>query len=494
MKKRIMIAVMVVAFILGLMVPMSDVTVEAASMKLSKTKVTLTVGKTQSLSVKNIVSTSTVKWSTSDKKIATVSSKGKVTAKAAGTTTITANVTVKSGKISKFTCKVTVKAATSSKFRYVGIVYEGAYDLTISKVDNKGIPTEIIIYGEKIALKNQKSIGDGWSVETAKGGYMEIYSFDNYNNLIIKGNYGGEYVRTTRTDNEAIKTDNTIMKTHDAIEINDGNTYYTIMIAYDKSNTYYATKRVGSGDSKKETREAYPVTTIYKGEDWSFDCTTCTLTLDNANLTNIYTDLSCDITIKLIGDNIVCNDLPDGDLHSYQIAFFGCRDGIDKTNIIFTGEGSVNFSRPDWYKDDEMLRDSIGLRIFSNPLKLEGSCTVIVNGRQGGIESSNLDITVGKNCTLSIISEMYAIYPSSSSYSRKLTVDGTFIAEVTKDSEYATVFEGKIYSADGKTTPITPKIVIGSDNSIFAGDSAATAKKIDLYNFTAARYIRIGKE
>ena len=495
MKKRmITVAAVLVAMVLQLMAPISSVTAEAASMKLSKTELTLTVGKTNELSVKNMVSTSTVKWSTSDQKIATVSSKGKVTAKAAGKATITAKVTAKAGKTSKLSCKVTVKAANNSKYRYVGVVYEGPYDLTISKVDKKGVPTEMIIFGEKIALKPLQPNDYGWSVETAKGGYMEIYSEDNYNYLTIKGNYGGDYKRTTRTDNEPIKTDLTVMETYDSVEIQDGDTNYSIIIAFDKSNTYYATKRIGTGDNKKESREAFSVTKIYKGEGWSFDCTTCTLTLDNANITNIYTDLSCDITVKLIGENVVCNDLPDGNMHSYQIAFFGCQDGIDRKNITFTGEGSVNFCRPDWYKDDEMLRDSIGLRIFRNPLRLEGSCTVIVNGRQAGIDASDLDITVGSNCTLSIVSEIYATCQYSPSYSRKLSVDGTFIAEVTSDNDYSTVFEGKTYSVDGKAIAIIPEMIIGSTNSMFTGDSEATATKIDSNSYEAARYLRIGKE
>lgn len=79
------------------------VTVEAASkVKLNKTKATLYVGKSTQLKVKG--TTKKVTWKSSNKKVATVSTKGKVTAKKKGTVTITAKV---SGK--KYTCKVTVK-------------------------------------------------------------------------------------------------------------------------------------------------------------------------------------------------------------------------------------------------------------------------------------------------------------------------------------------------------------------------------------------------
>ncbi len=80
-------------------------TVEAASkVKLNKKKITLYVGKTTTLKVKG--TKKKVKWSSSKKSVATVSSKGKVKAKKKGTTTITAKV---GGK--KYKCKVTVKKA-----------------------------------------------------------------------------------------------------------------------------------------------------------------------------------------------------------------------------------------------------------------------------------------------------------------------------------------------------------------------------------------------
>lgn len=71
----------------------------------SKSTVTLTVGQTTQLTLKNIQKGKTVKWSSNKKKIATVTKKGKVTAKKAGT----AKITTKLGK-KKYTYTVTVKA------------------------------------------------------------------------------------------------------------------------------------------------------------------------------------------------------------------------------------------------------------------------------------------------------------------------------------------------------------------------------------------------
>ncbi|MDR1833688.1 MAG: Ig-like domain-containing protein [Propionibacteriaceae bacterium] len=82
----------------------------AKTFKLSKTKLTLKKGKKATLSVKfTPADTSSkykkLKWKSSNTKIATVNSKGKVTAKKKGKATITATTTT--GK--KLTCKVTVK-------------------------------------------------------------------------------------------------------------------------------------------------------------------------------------------------------------------------------------------------------------------------------------------------------------------------------------------------------------------------------------------------
>lgn len=83
------------------------VDVDAATIKLNKTTLTLTKGKTATLKISG--TSKKVTWSSSKKSVATVNSSGKVTAKKAGTATITAKVNNK-----KYTCKVTVKDSTST--------------------------------------------------------------------------------------------------------------------------------------------------------------------------------------------------------------------------------------------------------------------------------------------------------------------------------------------------------------------------------------------
>lgn len=78
----------------------------AAKIKLSAKSATLTVGKTKTLTLKKgSKKVKGVKWKTSNKKVATVSSSGKIKAKKAGKANITATY-----KKKKYVCKVTVKA------------------------------------------------------------------------------------------------------------------------------------------------------------------------------------------------------------------------------------------------------------------------------------------------------------------------------------------------------------------------------------------------
>ena len=84
--------------------------------KLNKTKSTMAVGKKQTLKVTvtpKKASSKAVVWKSSNKKVATVTSKGVVKAKKAGTVTITA--TAKDGSGKKASCKVTVKKASAAK-------------------------------------------------------------------------------------------------------------------------------------------------------------------------------------------------------------------------------------------------------------------------------------------------------------------------------------------------------------------------------------------
>lgn len=79
------------------------VSAKSKAVKLNKKKVTISVGGTVSLKLKNTKKKGV--WKSNNKKVATVSKKGKVKGLAAGTT----KITVKVGK-KKLVCKITVKA------------------------------------------------------------------------------------------------------------------------------------------------------------------------------------------------------------------------------------------------------------------------------------------------------------------------------------------------------------------------------------------------
>lgn len=97
-KLLIVLSVMAMSFIV---LPNTGVSA-ASKAKLNKKSATIYVGKTVTLKVKN--NKKKVKWISSNKKIATVSKRGKVKGKKAGKVTITAKV---GGR--KYKCRVTVK-------------------------------------------------------------------------------------------------------------------------------------------------------------------------------------------------------------------------------------------------------------------------------------------------------------------------------------------------------------------------------------------------
>lgn len=93
------------ALLLGMLgVPGNIQAKSVKKVKLNKTSVSLTVGKTTKLKLKRAPKGKKVTWSSNRKKVASVTKKGKVTAKKAGR----AKITAKQGK-KIYTCMVTVK-------------------------------------------------------------------------------------------------------------------------------------------------------------------------------------------------------------------------------------------------------------------------------------------------------------------------------------------------------------------------------------------------
>lgn len=140
-KTNAVIAVMVIMLV-GFC---SVMNVDAASVRLSKTSVSLEAGKTITLSVKG--TSKKVSWSSSNKKVASVSKKGKVTALKKGTANIYARV---NGR--KLKCKVTVKAVPMSKYWTADSHAAAHLRAYVKKVTNKKDKENYIPVEDRIAV------------------------------------------------------------------------------------------------------------------------------------------------------------------------------------------------------------------------------------------------------------------------------------------------------------------------------------------------------
>lgn len=153
MKRKKYLKLLSLFIIVSLVVNISTASQAKATVKLSKTKLTLTIGQVGSLTLKN--ATAKVKWSSSNKTVATVNSIGDVTAKKAGT----AKIKAKSGK-KTYTCTVTVpkqylsktamtlNAGSSKTLKVYGIsskddVFWSSDDESIATVSSKGKVTAL---------------------------------------------------------------------------------------------------------------------------------------------------------------------------------------------------------------------------------------------------------------------------------------------------------------------------------------------------------------
>ena len=161
MKKRVLSVLICMVLVLGSLVWLTpDTSVEAASkLKLNKKKMTMYIGDTFTLKLKN--ATGDVKFSSTDKKIAKVSSKGVVTAVAEGK----AIIKVKNNK-KTYKCKITVK---EDNMYIIDRMYSeksplqkgcGIYEIKLSGKTEDHVITDRLCYtmGEKCLLLLDKDI------------------------------------------------------------------------------------------------------------------------------------------------------------------------------------------------------------------------------------------------------------------------------------------------------------------------------------------------
>lgn len=177
---------------------------QKAKITLKKSKESIIVGNTTTIKVKSFkgLSNKNLTFSSSDKKIATVSSKGKVTGKKAGTATIT--VTSLINKKVKAVFKVTVKTADMIDTDYS----EKGKGKIVLEEDN------VVLYPEKSFHKIYNHCGDAHSLEFYTEDHESMDQFIGEQLLVQKEKYGQAQIkvkRITGVNNSAVsyKSSNT---------------------------------------------------------------------------------------------------------------------------------------------------------------------------------------------------------------------------------------------------------------------------------------------
>lgn len=178
--KKLLSVLAVLLLIVCMAVPVS------AAGKINKKKATLKIGQTLQLKVTG--TKGKVKWTSSKKSVATVSSKGRVKAKKKGSVTITAKIGKK-----KYTCKVTVKKASNGGFS----------GNTSTSKNNVTYHAEATPRGEAIILQNNYNYAVAVDISCAFCLNGQIVSVSNqYDTCVIEPgmkyatlmtNYGGQW-------------------------------------------------------------------------------------------------------------------------------------------------------------------------------------------------------------------------------------------------------------------------------------------------------------
>lgn len=142
---------------------------QAATIKISKTKATLIKGETLTLKITG--TKKTIKWSSNNKKVATVSKSGKVKALNVGKVTITAKVDNK-----KYTCKINIehidyKASNEEKIASYGLIF-----LDDSLKDPSSLEINKILYVDSYDFAGDKKVVIiDYSATNSYGGRIRSY-------------------------------------------------------------------------------------------------------------------------------------------------------------------------------------------------------------------------------------------------------------------------------------------------------------------------------
>lgn len=173
--KKVIAAILTAALFVSTVLAGTESISEAAIKgKLNQKSATIAIGKSVQLKVKN-KGKARVKWYSSKKKIARVSSRGKVTGRKKGKATITAKVTRK-GKSKKLKCRVTV--------------VRGAKSLKVVDEDGKKVKSVTVDKFQSVKLKGIISPKKSNDIVTWKSYNPEVAS-------VSKGVITGQYIGKT---------------------------------------------------------------------------------------------------------------------------------------------------------------------------------------------------------------------------------------------------------------------------------------------------------
>ena len=215
---------------------------QKAKITLKKSKESIIVGNTTTIKVKSFkgLSNKNLTFSSSDKKIATVSSKGKVTGKKAGAATIT--VTSLINKKVKAVFKVTVKTADMIDTDYS----EKGKGKIVLEEDN------VVLYPEKSFHKIYNHCGDAHSLEFYTEDHESMDQFIGEQLLVQKEKYGQAQIKVKRIT--GVK--------NSAVSYKSSNT----SVAAVSSTGFVTPKKVGTATitvtskANKKVKAAYKVT------------------------------------------------------------------------------------------------------------------------------------------------------------------------------------------------------------------------------------------
>ena len=215
---------------------------QKAKITLKEKKASIVVGKTTTIKVKSFkgISNKNIAFSSSDKKVATVSSKGKVTGKKAGKATITVTSLINKNVKAKFTITVTTADMADTDYSEKG---KGKIVLAENSVT---------LYPEKSFHKIYNHCGDAHSLEYYTEDHESMDQFIGEQLLVQKEKYGQAQIKVKRIT--GVK--------NSAVSYKSSNT----SVAAVSSTGFVTPKKVGTATitvtskANKKVKAAYKVT------------------------------------------------------------------------------------------------------------------------------------------------------------------------------------------------------------------------------------------